>query len=87
MCSNSKIFLAAIYDTIKIYDTDFQTPIVAIKLDSTPRSSKLSQCGKYFYVHDSSDNIYLYDTKYGILIQKVLGVPISIKSIRFSKNS
>lgn len=87
VCQNERIILAVVYDTVRIYDTDLHTPIHTIKLDSTPRSTKLSQCGKYFYVHDSNNIIYLYDTKSCTIIQQIIGAPVSTKAIRFSKNS
>lgn len=75
------------YDTVRIYDTDLQNPIHTIKLDSTPRSAKISQCGKYFYIHDNNNTIQLYDTRNCIILQLIYGVPISTKAIKFSKNS
>lgn len=87
VCNNSHIFLLVVYDTIRIYDGDILSPLHTIKLDSTPRSSKISQCGKYFYIHDSNNTIYLYDTRTATIIQHIFGVPVSTKNIRFSKNS
>lgn len=72
---------------VRIYDSDIKNPIHTIKLDSTPRSAKISQCGKYFYIHDSNNIINLYDTRSGIILQTIYGAPISTKTIKFSKNS
>jgi DNA-binding beta-propeller fold protein YncE len=87
VCKNSHLLLLVVYDTVRLYDSDLLSPIHTIKLESTPRSAKISQCGKYFYIHDSNNTIYLYDTRTATIIQQIYGVPISAKSIRFSKNS
>lgn len=87
VCKNEKIFLVVVYDTVRVYQVDLQSPIISIKLDSTPRSAKLSHCGKYFFIHDSNNVIYLYDTRSGTVVQQILGVPLSIKTIKFSGNS
>lgn len=87
VCSNQLLFLAVIYDTIQLYDTDLKSPINSIKLTSAPRSAKLSQCGKYFYVHDSNNIIYIYDTRTCMVMQQVGSVPVATKSIRFCRSS
>jgi WD40 repeat protein len=86
VCRNEFIFLALVYDTVHIYSTDFFTPLLTVRLDSIPRSAKISTCGKYFFVHDFSNIISLYDIRSGVLIQQIFGAPPSTKTIKFSKN-
>lgn len=86
-CSNEAIFLAVSYDTILLYDRDLQGPRYTLKMNTSPRGVVMSPCGKYFCVHESSNEMYLYETESGSKIQKVLGSTFSVKSIKFSGNS
>ena len=47
----------------------------------------MCQSGKYFFIHNSNNDIYLYDSKTGTIIEKIFGAPYSTKIVKFSGNS
>lgn len=87
VCGVERIFLAVVYDIIKIYDVDLGEPLHVIKLDSSPRLVKLSPNGQYFIIYEMANTISIYETKSGEIVQKIFDVPPSIKTVRFSKDS
>lgn len=51
VCEVERIFLAVVYDIIKIYDVDIGAVLYIIKLEASPRLVKLSPNGRYFVVY------------------------------------
>jgi hypothetical protein len=61
-------------------------PIHTIKEDVPAKSSHLCKSGKYFFIHFSNNDIFLYDTVTGSKVQKIIGAPYSTRIVRFSGN-
>ena len=47
----------------------------------------LSPCGRYLCLSSIGNDITLYETRTGTILQKVIGSPYGIKNIKFSADS
>jgi WD40 repeat protein len=73
-------------NTVQIYDSELEGPIHTVKEDTPAKSAHLCRNGKYFFVHFSNNDIFLYDTYSGKKIQKIIGAPYCTKTVKFSGN-
>jgi hypothetical protein len=70
-----------------LVDMTFQDISTTIKKNAYPRMGKISPCERFIFASFSDNTVFIYDTKTGQPIEKIMGIPRGATTFIISGNS